>query len=191
MKNVILVHGCPSNREKAMSAETRTYDKHWMPWLKEELLARDIPTEAPLMPNPWEPVYESFKQEFEKCEVNKDSILIGHSCGGAFLIRWLGETKTKINKLILVAPWRIPDKKDECRKRFYLFPIDESIGSRVKEIVMFIADDEVEDGKKSLEIYHQELGGKVIELQGRGHFTLSGMGTEKFPELLQECLKTG
>ena len=61
-----MIHGCPSDKEKASNAETRTYDKHWMPWIKRNLIERGIKTEAPLMPSPWSPVYEDFKKEFEK-----------------------------------------------------------------------------------------------------------------------------
>jgi hypothetical protein len=32
--NCIIIHGCPSEKEKAMNSETRTYDKHWIPWIK-------------------------------------------------------------------------------------------------------------------------------------------------------------
>ncbi len=188
MKNVIIIHGCPSNAEKAMNPETRTYDKHWIPWIKKELTEKRIKTEVPLMPNPWEPDYNSFKREFEKHEVSEDTILIGHSCGCAFLVRWLGDTKQKISKLILVAPWKIPDKNDQFRKAFYEYPIDEGIKSRVKEIVMFTADNEEEDGKKSLKIFHDVLGGEIVELKGRGHYTLDDMGTDEFPELLDILL---
>ena len=111
-KRVFLIHGCPSNDEKGMNPETRTYDKHWIPWIKKELTERGIEVITPLMPNPWEPDYEKFKKEFEKHEVNDDTTLVGHSCGCAFLVRWLGETKQKISRLILVAPWKIPDKDD-------------------------------------------------------------------------------
>ncbi|MFH1332399.1 MAG: alpha/beta hydrolase [archaeon] len=163
----IIIHGCPSNVEKAMSPETRTYDKHWIPWIKRELSSKGIEVETPLMPEPWKPDYNKFKEEFEKREVTENTTLIGHSCGGAFLVKWLGETKKRINKLILVAPWKIPDKNDEFRKAFYEYPIDKTIKSRVKEIVMFTADNEEEDGKKSLEIFHNALGGRVIELKGR------------------------
>ena len=187
-KRVLIIHGCPSNAEKAMNPETRTYDKHWIPWIKKELSQRDIKTETPLMPSPWEPDYNNFKKEFERYEVSEDTILIGHSCGCAFLARWLGESKQKIYKLILVAPWKIPDKDDEFRKAFYEYPIDETIKSRVKEIVMFTADDEEEDGKKSLKIFYDALNGKIIELQGRGHYTMGDMETEVFPELLKEII---
>ena len=114
--------------------------------------------------------------------------MVGHSCGSAFLVRWLGETKGKIFKLILVAPWKIPDKDDEFRKEFYTYPIDESIKSRVGEIVMFTADNEEDEGKESLKIFHQTLGGAVIELKGHGHYTLGDMGTEEFPELLGKII---
>lgn len=186
--NCIIIHGCPPNIKKAVNPETRTYDKHWIPWIKKQLIARGIETETPRMPSPREPDYEKFKKEFEKCEVGENTILIGHSCGCAFLVRWLGETKKKFSKLILVAPWKIPDKDDEFRKRFYEYPIDETIKSRIKEIIMFTADDEEEDGKKSLKIFHQALGGEVIELKGRGHYTIGDMGMEKFPELLEVIL---
>ncbi len=189
IKKVIIIHGCPSSAEKAMNPETRTYDKHWIPWLKKELVTQGIPTETPLMPSPWEPNYEKFKTEFEKYEVGENTILIGHSCGCAFLVRWLGETKKKIAKLILVAPWKIPDKDDELRKTFYTYPINESIKSRLREIVMFTADDEEDDGKESLKIFHKALGGEIIELKGHGHYTMNDMGTEKFPELFKVILR--
>jgi len=189
MKNVYVIHGCPSNIEKAMSPETRTYDKHWIPWIKQELTKRGIKTETPLMPNPWEPVYEAFKAEFEKYPVSEDTILIGHSCGTTFLTRWLEDTKQKVAKLILVAPWCITDKDDDARRVFYEHPIDESIKERVGEIVMFTADDERENGKKSARIFHEKFCGELIELKGRGHYTMDDMGTTEFPELLEAVLK--
>jgi predicted alpha/beta hydrolase family esterase len=62
------------------------------------------------MPSPWYPDYEKFKKEFEKYSVNENTILIGHSCGSSFLVRWLGETKRKIFKLILFTPWKVHQK---------------------------------------------------------------------------------
>ena len=188
-KKCMIIHGCPSNVEKAMNPETRNYDKHWIPWTKKQLLANNIETETPLIPSPWEPDYEKFKRTFEKYKVDENTILIGHSCGCAFLVRWLGETKRKIFKLILVAPWKIPDKDDKFRKEFYIYTIDETIKERVKEIVIFTTDDEEDDGKESVKIFHKSLGGEVIELKGRGHYCLDDMGTEEFPELIEVILK--
>ena len=189
MKNCIVVHGIPDHIEKSMDSKTRTYDKHWIPWIKKELISRGIPTQTPLMPTPWNPNYSAFKGIFETCTVTEDSILIGHSGGGSFLVRWLGDTKQLIHKLILVAPWKIPDKKNPEKKAFYEYPIDTTIPSRVKEIIMFTSDNEHKDGKSSLEIYHRVLGGRIINLTGHGHYLFKDMGTEEFPELLDEITK--
>lgn len=187
--NCIIIHGCPSNAEKAMNPITRTYDKHWIPWTKLKLIEKGIETETPLMPSPWEPVYDNFKKEFENYYVGENTILIGHSCGCTFLVRWLGETKKNINKLILVAPWKIEESASELKKAFYEFSIDETIKDRVNEIVMFTADDEEEDGKKGLKMFHDTIGGKIISLDGHGHYTLGDMKTEIFPELLDAVLR--
>jgi len=184
----IIIHGCPSDIEKAMDEKTRTYDKHWIPWLKKKLVSKGIKTDTPLMPAPWAPDYEKFKKEFEKYKIGENTILVGHSCGSAFLVRWLGETKRKIYKLILVAPWKIPPSNDSIKEAFYVYPIDKGIKSRVKKIVMFTADDEEKEGKESLKIFHQALGGKIIELKGYGHYTMGGMGTTELPELLKTIL---
>lgn len=188
-KNCIIIHGCPSDKEKALSPKTRTYDKHWIPWTKQELEKLGISTKTPLMPSPWEPVYESFKAEFEKFEVDENSILIGHSCGCTFLVRWLGDTKKKIHKLILVAPWKIEESATELKKTFYEFSFDGSIKERVDEIVMFTAPDEEEDGKKGLKMFHEALGGEIINLDVHGHYCLKNMGTEEFPELIKAVIK--
>ena len=186
--NCIIIHGCPSNKEASLGPETRTYDKHWIPWIKRELTLRGIKTKTPLMPNPWAPVYEDFKKEFARYPVSENTILIGHSCGCSFLVRWLGESKQKIKKLILVAPWKIPYGDDDFRDKFYIYPIDKTIKSRVGKIIMFTADNERKGGKESLEIYHEALGGRILELKGRGHYLLNDMGTEEFPELLEEII---
>ena len=186
--NCIIIHGCPSSKEKELNPETRTYDKHWIPWVKKELEERGIETEVPLMPNPWEPVYEDFKKEFEKYSVSENTILIGHSCGTTFLLRWLGESKQKVSKLILVAPWAVADQDNKARKDYYEHPIDETIKSRVGEIIMFTSDNEYENGKKSLEIIKHAIGGKIISINGNGHYITKHMGTDEFPELLREII---
>jgi len=189
MKNCIILHGCPSDEERAMDPEKRSYDKHWIPWTKKKLEKHGIKTTVPLMPSPWKPNYESFKDEFEKNEVNEDTILIGHSCGCAFLVRWLGESKQKIDKLILVAPWKIPYREDGSDKDFYNYEIDETIKENVNKVIIFTSNDEEDDGKKSVGIYCDALGGWVIELKNHGHYTRGDMGTEEFPELLNEISK--
>lgn len=182
-KNVFIVHG------RADDKSDKSYNKHWMPWLKRELVSRGFTVELPNMPLPWEPDYGSYKEVFRDYAVDENTTLIGHSAGCAFLVRWLGETKQKVNKLILVAPWKVPRERDKAGKEFYGYKIDGSIQKRINQIVMFTSNDEEEGGKKSLKIYQEAIGGRIVSLRNHGHYTLDDMGTEKFPELLEEVLK--
>ncbi len=185
--NCIIIHGCPSKKEDLIDIR-KMNAKHWIPWVKKQLADKGIKTETPLMPKPWKRNYNAWKKEFEKYEINENSILIGHSCGCGFLVRWLGETKKRIKKLILVAPWKICDENDKIKKDFYDFEIDKTIIDRVNEIIMFTSNNEVDDGKKSLKIYSDALNGKVIELKNQGHYTFNDMKTTKFQELIKEII---
>jgi predicted alpha/beta hydrolase family esterase len=189
-KKCIIIHGCPSDAEKAMNPETRTYDKHWIPWTKQELEKQGVETRTPIMPEPWQPDYNKFKSEFEKLDVDESTVLVGHSCGCAFLVRWLGESKKKIHKLILVAPWKINDEEnDPYREEFYGYSIDETIKERVNEVIMFTANDEEEAGKESLKIFHDALGGEIINIDNYGHYTMGDMGTDKLPKLVEVIVR--
>ena len=187
--NVIIIHGIPDNEEKEKNPKTRTYDKHWIPWLCRELIKKDIESFVPLMPEPWDPDYKSWCKKFEEVEVGENSVLIGHSGGCAFLVRWLGEHKTRVKKLILVAPWKIPSEEfSDGENDLYDFDIDREIKDLVDEVIIFTSNDEEEDGKKSAQIYTDELNGKLIELKDHGHYCLDDMHTEEFPELLDSVL---
>lgn len=189
MENFIIIHGCPSDAEKALNPETRTYDKHWQPWLIENLTKQGYKVDSPLMPEPWSPVYEEYKKVVDCLDIDENTTLIGHSCGSAFLVRYLGDTKKKVDKLILVAPWKIPDEDNQVKKDFYLYEIDKSIKDRVNKIIIFTSDTEEDEGKQSAKIFHDALDGELVELPNKGHYTFGDMGTNELPELLSKCVK--
>lgn len=54
---------------------------------------------------------------------------------------------------------------------------------------MFTSNDEAEDGKKGLKMFHNVLSGEIINLENHGHYCLKNMGTEEFPELLEKILQ--
>ena len=185
--NCIIIHGSPSKKEN--DPEKRTYDKHWIPWLKRELEKKGIKTYTPLMPIPWNPKYDEWKKEFEKLSVNENSVLIGHSSGGGFLVRWLGETGKKIKKLILVAPGIIHSGEWKKLNDLLKFKINNKVRENIKDIVIFVSNDDSYGIKKSVDIFSKSLNINPIKLKNKGHFTLGDMGTEKFPELLNEILE--
>lgn len=80
---------------------------NWFPWLKSIKEKKGHEVFVPDFPNTEFPIYEEWCEHWEKIyasKVDKDSVLVGHSLGGSFLLRWLSESNTSIAQLILVAP---------------------------------------------------------------------------------------
>lgn len=188
MANVIIVHGSPSKEEYVVASPPNK--SHWIPWIKEKLEEKGFKVFTPLMPICWNPNYVVWKKEFEKISVDENSILVGHSAGGGFLVRWLGETGKKIKKLILVAP-AISNKKEEDweMQELYNFKVNKNISNNVGKIVIYVSDDDDNDILESVKIFTEELGVVPKEFNGKGHFCEGDMGTKEFPELLEEILK--
>ena len=181
--SIIILHGCPPNKDSVTPKENR-----WMNWLEAQLKEKGFKATAPDMPTPWVPKYSEWKKVFSKYPVTENSLLIGHSCGAAFLVRWLIETKHKVKKLILVAPAKIPETADDTRKDLYNFQLPLDASYITKEIVIFTSND-LPHHLKSLELYKTALKPKVVKLENKVHFLYFQMHTNEFPELLKEILE--
>lgn len=187
MANAILLHGMPDKEEYYSDKYPSMSNSHWFPWLQKQLLIKDIHTETPEVVDAHKPVYKVWEKEFEQFNVNENTILVGHSCGAGFLLRWLSENKTNIKKLILVAPWLDPERTNT--DTFFDFTVDSSIHTRTQEIHLFISKDDESDILTSFETIRGALPNATVhEFEDKGHFTLEEMKTEKFPELLETIL---
>lgn len=187
ISNVVIVHGSNSTEKDAKSKKWGPENlRHWKPWLKKELEEKGIKVSNELYPKDWLPDYGEWKRVFEKNRIDEHSILIGHSAGTAFLLRWLSESKKKVSKLILVAPSVIKDGKYLGLSKLKDFEFDSSLKNHFDNLIVFYSEDDDEDIIHSAKGVNKKLGGKLINLSNRGHFTLDDMKTEKFPELLEE-----
>lgn len=115
--------------------------------------------------------------------------MIGHSAGTAFILRWLSENKKKVDKVILIAPSIIIYGKYEHLSNLKRFKYDSSLKKYFNKLIVFYSDNDDEDIIASAKQVHKRLGGKLVMLKGRGHFTYGDMKTEKFPELLNEIVQ--
>ena len=177
----LIIHGCPQN-----AADLIPQNKHWTGWLEQKLREQGLEAYAPVMPVSWEPDYQRWKKVLEEYKVTENSLLIGHSCGAAFLVHWLLDKGKKVKKLILVAPAKTSIKEDR-RKNFYDFKLSKDASRIADEIVIFISNDH-ESMLESLELYKKSLKPRVIKLENKKHFIPFQMGTNEFPELLNEVL---
>lgn len=189
MKKAIILHGKPSKQGFYNPNRKSESNSHWLPWLQHELVIRDILAQTPELPFPFEPDYEAWKHVFEQLQPDESTILVGHSTGGGFLVRWLSENKSaKVSKVVLVAPSLALDWEDTTG--FMQFEIDPELASRTAGITMLCSDDDkpgIIEATKRLSTTIKDA--KVIDFHGQGHFTEEDMHTTVFPELLEVVLK--
>lgn len=188
MKNVIILHGMPSQVEYENPANKKPTESHWLPWIQERLIKKGFDAKIPALPLPYAPEYKSWCEVFEQLPLNEETVLIGHSCGAGFLVRYLSEHPTvHISLLVLVAPWI--DTKHELTNGFFDFTIDTQISNRIKNgIVLFTSSDDEEtlESVRKLEDNINDI--EIKHYTDQGHFTEEDMGTTIFPDLLETIL---
>lgn len=189
MKNAIIIHGWAYKDEYYNPKYPTASNSHWIPWLSKQLMIRDIHTVAVEMPDSYYPKYDIWKKEFERNTIDENTILVGHSCGGGFLVRWMSETKRKVSKVVLVAPWMGEQPDQPFDASFFDFTIDPDITKLAKSFCVFNSSNDDPTIHECVTALLSKLAdSKYIELENKGHFTLGAMGTVEFPELLEELI---
>lgn len=191
MKNAIIVPGRPDKDEHYDPKRPSNSEDHWYSWLKRQLILKDIHAVSIEPPFPFRPRYEEWKKEFERFEVTPETILVGHSCGGGFLVRYLSEHKDlKAGQVVLVAPWINPDKYEiSDTADFFDFEIDPDFPARTASTSVFISSDDEPSVVKTVDILKEKVHGlKLHEYTNMGHFCLGDLDGQPFPELLKELL---
>lgn len=188
MKNAIILHGKPGKDEYYNPLVSSASNSHWIPWLQKQLLINEISAVTPEIPHAFLPEYSVWKREFERFDMRPTTDLIGHSCGGGFLVRYLSEHKdVVVGNVVLVAPWMDPSKK--LTTNFFEFDIDSDLSTRTKNLIIFDSDNDSHDVHASIKTIRDTIPGTVYQqFHNYGHFTHSSMGTSEFPELLSIVL---
>ncbi|MFA5933806.1 MAG: alpha/beta hydrolase [Candidatus Paceibacterota bacterium] len=187
MKTAIIIHGMPNKEEYYDINRPASSNRHWFPWIQKQLLLKDIVAQTPEMPVPYNPDYNSWKEIFEQFLLNQETILIGHSCGAGFIVRYLSENNVKVGKVVLVAPWIDPDTF--LKTGMFDFEIDENLVAKTNGVMVFSSTNDEKEMQDTLEILKNKIKNiKVVEFKNMGHFCYDDMGTDAFPELLAEVV---
>ncbi len=183
MRNAIIIHGMPSKEEYYDPARPASSNCHWIPWFQKQLLLKDILTQTPEMPVPYDPEYQSWKEMFERFPLDEDTILVGHSCGAGFIVRYLSENDVKVGTVVLVAPWL--DLEKSLDTGMFDFELDPDFAERTAGVTIFASTDDMESVQETVALLAKKARGvTVTEFKDYGHFCYSDMGTDAFPELL-------
>jgi uncharacterized protein len=192
LKNAIIIHGKPGKEEFyiAKTFGIKMSKFHWLGWLAKQLRKNGYEVWAPEMPRAYEPDWDKWVAMAQKAAIGPDTLLVGHSCGAGFWIKYLSLNKNlKVGKVILVAPWLDPDG-DETAGFFKDYKMDSELVKRTEGIVIFNSDNDMGNVHKSIaQIRGSIKNVKYKEFHKYGHFTYAQMKTKRFPELLKECLE--
>lgn len=181
MKTALIIHGSCDKDEYFNEKYPSLSNSHWFPWLQKQFLCHDILCQTPEMPNAYSPNYDDWKKTFESF-YNKDvKIIIGHSAGAGFMLKWLqNNPQTELDKLILVAPWLDPNKE---YADFLNFQIQDKILSNIKKIILLYSTDDETSILDSVNLILSRYKNiKVNSFTNKGHFVYDTIGPT-FPEL--------
>lgn len=109
-------------------------------------------------PDAWKPDYSTWAREFERYDVTPKTMLVGHSCGAGFLVRWLSQhTEVLVDRVLLVAPWLDPDREEAAD--FFDFVIDPGLAGRTSNLTILNSDDDDEDIQQSVRMIRDSVIG--------------------------------
>ena len=149
-------------------------------------LGKNFEVISPRMPNSMNAKYKEWKIMFEKLFpfLRNNLILIGHSLGGIFLVKYLSENKfpKKIKATFLVAaPYDDKTIKDSLGD-FKLPRSLNKIQNQGGEIFFYNSEDDTQVSLVDLEKYKKSLPkAKVVIFKNRGHFEQID-----FPEIVKD-----
>lgn len=170
--------------------------ENWFPWLKTELDNDNNQVIIPQYPideekhfyQYWKKVLDVYK-DFDY--INSDTIIIGHSSGCAFTIKYLIESNIKVDKLIMVSGFNnyvAPGEDDfhkSVNKSFYMSDEDLiKVSSLCNEIICIYGNDDPYINKETFQDFCFKLKAREVIIKNGGHLNKNA-GYEKFEEILK------
>lgn len=180
MRNVFIFHGTGGHPKE-----------NWFPWLKQELEKKDFKVYIPQFPNPDKPMLEPWLKEMEKYKdkIDENTIFIGHSLGGMFVLRILERINKPIRAAIIISGSAgvKPIKFYEGDYNFSNgFDFDwEKIKSNAKRFVVFHSDNDPYISLGNGKLIAEKLGIELTFIPKAGHFNKEA-GYTKFEKLLYD-----
>lgn len=175
----LIVHGTGGNP-----------NENWFPWLKKELENQNHQVLIPQFPLNENQNLDNWLNEFEKHKdfIDRDTILIGHSLGPAFILTILEKLDVKVKASILVSSFLgLLDNEyfDNLNKTFVTKEFDwNKIRDSSEHFYMISSDSDpyipIENPKKNIASH---LDVEVLNIKDGGHLNLDA-GFERFDFLL-------
>jgi len=170
-------------------------EENWFPWLKLELEQKENKVFVPQFPSPpvvpakiseWFDVLKKYEQY-----IDENSILIGHSLGGVFLLRVLEKLTHPIKAAFFIGtPIGVrPILNFDRDSNFSGFEFNwKEIKKKTQNFVVFQSDDDPYVGLENGKELAKNLGVGLSFIPNAGHFNKKA-GYLKFEQLKDKVLK--
>ena len=189
-KQVVIIHGGDTfstyeeylnflNKYKIDIERYKNKKDDWKSWLRDEL-GEDYEVILPVMPNKTNARYEEWKLWMDKIVpfLNDDVILVGHSMGGSFLVKYLSENKFSKNIKAVFLVSAMFDYDDEGYS-LQSFSLPEKLDLQTDKIYLYHSKDDKVVPFRSMDNLKSKLPNAVTRIfEDRGH-----VNQETFPEL--------
>ncbi len=181
-ENIFIFHGTAGSPEG-----------NWFPWLKEKLNEKDCNVIVPRFPTPEGQSLESWMEILNQYKelINKDTIFVGHSLGGMFLLKVLEQLKDPVHAAFFVsAPVGVrPIKYYDSDYAFTHFQFNwPSIINKSKNFTVYHSDNDPYVSLGNGEGLAKELGVSLTFIPNAGHINAES-GWTKFEKLLEDIEK--
>ncbi|WP_078381903.1 alpha/beta fold hydrolase [Sutcliffiella halmapala] len=179
MDKLLFIHSAGPQERQEGSSGLITYVK--------QHLGKEYEVIHPNMPTPEAPRYQEWKKVFEANirSIHGEVVLVGHSMGGAFLVKYLSEESITIpisGLYIIASPfWGLDEEWQSCDD-FFLQKGFENKLPEMKELVFYHSRNEEIVPYSHLEHYTKKIHRTEIrDLNGSEHLFQNGL-----PELVQD-----
>jgi predicted alpha/beta hydrolase family esterase len=192
MKIAIIIHGvCDDRAEYEGEYSPPKSNSYWYSWVAGKLCLAGILTQRPEMPHPYftDMNYDEWAETFANFKIDEDTILIGHSAGGGFLLKYMSlHPELRAGQLILVAPFIDPTGLVHDHDFMKGALSDQNLLERIGRIDLFYSMDDMDVIQQSVSKIRAEFAAAsnmhIHEFANKGHFCSDDMGIE-FPEILE------
>ncbi len=180
MSRFLILHGTDGSPES-----------NWFMWLKGVLIGRGHEVWLPQLPDSDKPnveTYNKFLLSNPEFIYDKDTILIGHSSGAVEILSLLQHLPKGSIVKAAVAVSAFKDNLDwDSLDGLFTEPFDfDLINQRCPNFTFIHSDNDPYVPIEHAEYLAQKTGGRLLTLEGQGHFnTELGPQYKRFPELLE------